>query len=188
MALAVGAVSGALIPPALFAGDPVRMLVTFLGLVSASILPTISLAIGSMSGTGRSVQKINTLFIDITESTKALFRTLMCVGIVFAALVIFSMIPEVDFRFVALETPYEILDAPRRFVQIIIFASAITSVEQAILIPKTFYKVLKIKHEIAVFETRKEVTKNAPTETDIKNIFPTKDGFGQTVSVEKLKI
>ena len=186
LALAVGAACGAAIPPALFAGEPVRMLVTFVGLVSASILPTVSLAIGSMSGTGRSVQKINELYADLRGSSTALFRTLICVALVFAALVAFAMTPVVDVHISRWGVSFEIPDAARRFVQIIVFGGVVLAVCEAYRIPQTFLKVLNIKRDIAIYEARKEIRENAPGEAEIKQIFPKKEGFGRAVNLEQI--
>ena len=51
-------VAGAAAPPETFSGDASRLFVTFLGLFSASVLPTISLIIGGMTASGRSVQAL----------------------------------------------------------------------------------------------------------------------------------
>jgi hypothetical protein len=187
LALAVGLASGAAIPPAMFSGEPVRMLVTFMGLVSASILPTVSLAIGSMSGTGRSVQKINELYADLRSTAAALFRTLVCVAFVFAALVAFAMTPVVDVHISQWGVSFEILDAARRFIQIIIFGGVVLSICEAYRIPQTFLKVLNIKRDIAMYEARKEIRENAPGEAEIKQIFPKKEGFGRAVSLEQIE-
>ncbi|MFD1914154.1 hypothetical protein [Halodurantibacterium flavum] len=186
LTLAGAAVSGAAIPPALFAGEPVRMLVTFLGLVSASILPTVSLAITSMSGTGRSVQKINELYDDVRQNTAALFRTLAYVAFVFAALLVFTMTPVVNLDTVVLGQAIYLPDAARRVVQLVVFASAVHAVSEAYRIPKTFRSVLAIKRDIAVYEARKHIREAAPGEAEIKQIFPKKEGFGKSVSLEQL--
>ncbi|MDZ7908269.1 MAG: hypothetical protein U5N10_08665 [Gemmobacter sp.] len=162
------------------------MLVTFMGLVSASILPTISLAITSMSGTGRSVQKINELYTDLRENSAALFRTLGRVGFVFAALVAFAMVPVWGFELSVLGLTVEIPDAARRAVQVVIFTTAVLAVFEAFHIPKTFLKVLTMKRDIAVYEARKAVRENTPADAEIKQIFPKKEGFGRTVSLEQI--
>ena len=115
--LVIGVACGLVLPPSSFSGDPVRLFVTFVGLVSASILPTISLAISSMSGTGRSVQKILELHSDLTHTTQALFRVLVRVGVVFAALVIFSMTPVMEIKFSVRGWDVHIPDAARRILQ-----------------------------------------------------------------------
>lgn len=162
------------------------MLVTFMGLVSASILPTVSLAISSMSGTGRSVQKINELYDDLRGNTAALFRTLICVAFVFAALVAFAMTPVWNLEVVLRGQTIHIADAARRAVQLVIFAGAVLAVCEAYRIPKTFLNVLSIKRDIAVYEARKEIRETAPGEAEIKQIFPKKEGFGKTVSLEQI--
>ena len=182
----MGAACGAAVPPALFAGEPVRMLVTFVGLVSASILPTVSLAIGSMSGTGRSVQKINELYADLRGSSTALFRTLICVALVFAALGAFAITPVVDVHISRWGVSFELPDAARRFVQISVFGGVVLAVCEAYRIPQTFLKVLNIKRDIAIYEARKEIRENAPGEAEIKQIFLKKEGFGRAVNLEQI--
>ena len=184
LAFLVGLASGILIAPDKIAGAPINMIITFLGLVSASILPTVSLAIGSMSGTGRSVQKINELYVDLRSNTLALFRTLAHVAFVLAALVVFSLTPVVEANFSIWGVPFSIPDAARRFVQIGVFGGAVLAIGQANRIPQTFLKVLNIKREIAVFEAQKEVRANAPKEAEIKQIFPKKEGHGRTIGKE----
>ena len=185
-ALAAGAACGLVIPPALFAGEPVRMLVTFMGLLSASILPTVSLAIGSMSGTGRSVQKINELYTDLRVNAAALFRTLACVAFVFAALVAFAMMPVCNLKMVLIEQQISIPDVARRAVQLIVFSGTVLAVCEGYRIPQTFLKVLAVKRDIAVYEARKEIRDNAPSEVEIKQMFPKKEGFGKTVGLEQI--
>jgi hypothetical protein len=181
--LAIAAACGATIPPDVFSGEPVRMLVTFLGLVSASILPTISLAIGNMSGTGRSVKRINELNNDLIETTNALFRTMKYVGCVFVALVVFSMLPHIDVKFSLFDKEFDIPDAPRRFLQLIVFMTAVLAVCKAYEIPRTFLKVLNIKHQIAVYEARKAIDARAPGKKDFKDLFPT----GKTWILRKMQ-
>lgn len=186
LALAAGVACGAVIPPATFAGEPVRLLVTFMGLVSASILPTVSLAIGSMSGTGRSVQKIAELYEDLRENTASLFRTLAWVALAFGALVVFAMTPTWNLELAVKGLQIKIPDAARRCIQIVIFASSAMALWQAYRIPQTFLKVLKIKRDISVYEARKQIRENAPGENEIRQMFSKKEGFGRTITLEEL--
>jgi hypothetical protein len=157
------------------------MFVTFIGLVSASILPTVSLAVGSMSGTGKSVQKINELHAELAATVKALFRTLLHVGIVFALLLTLSFVPEFDVSFELRGVVIELPDVGRRVLQAIAFGWAAFAVWGAHRVPNTFLRVLEIKRNIAVHEAREELGEKAPSAADIKSIFPTKEGFGKTV-------
>ncbi|WP_417837915.1 hypothetical protein [Tritonibacter scottomollicae] len=163
------------------------MLVTFMGLVSASILPTISLAIGSMSGTGRSVQKICDLHSDLRATTITLFRTLLRIGLVFAALVVFSMTPDILFEIDLRGWTLEIPDVARRSAQVLIFTGAVLVALEAYKIPQTFLKVLDIKRDIAIHEARRELDEMAPSESDMKKIFPKKEDFGRTFGLDHLR-
>src|SRR3546814_12008526 len=58
-----------------------------LGLVAASILPTISLLVNSMTASGRSVKAVDELEHELQSAMDALFMLFGCVGIAVVALV-----------------------------------------------------------------------------------------------------
>ena len=91
--LPIAAAGGLALPTETISGDSGRMLVTFLGLVSASILPTVSLLVNSMTASGRSVEAINKLEAELQSAIDALFLLFGCVGIVIGALVALSTPP-----------------------------------------------------------------------------------------------
>jgi len=68
LALVAAMAAGGASPLGMLSGDAGRLLVTFLGLVSASILPTISLILGSMTASGRSVKAIDDLQSELTAA------------------------------------------------------------------------------------------------------------------------
>src|SRR3546814_14141149 len=57
------------------------------GLVAASILPTISLLVNSMTASGRSVKAVDELEHELQSAMDALFMLFGCVGIAVVALV-----------------------------------------------------------------------------------------------------
>lgn len=186
LALITAAVSGALIPPTVLSGGPTTMVVTFLGLVSASILPSVSLVIGSMSASGRSVLKIDELATELAHAIRLLFSTLGLVAVVVVLLLILSFLPNVSWH-VPLFVSAEVPDLARRCLQALAAMITVIAVIRALNIPKILYRVLEIKKEIAVFEARKNLRDNAPSETQIRDMFPRKEGFGKTVSLEEAR-
>src|SRR3546814_14248687 len=79
--------AGGVLQPGTLSVESVRLLVTFLGLVAASILPTISLLVNSMTASGRSVKAVDELEHELQSAMDALFMLFGCVGIAVVALV-----------------------------------------------------------------------------------------------------
>src|SRR3546814_11997499 len=87
-------IAGGVLTPGTVSGESVRFLVTFLGLVAASILPTISLLVNSMTASGRSVKAVDELEHELQSAMDALFMLFGCVGIAVVALVSLATQPE----------------------------------------------------------------------------------------------
>lgn len=183
-ALVAGAIAGAVLPPSVMTGDPTRMLVTFLGLVSASILPTVSLAIGSMSGTGRSVKRISALSMELEIACRALFQTFGWVAATIALLLLLSVVPQISGRWQFGDHLVQIDDVARRSIQSLVIICSISAVRRALKIPQVLLAVLGIKRDIALFEAQKVLRENAPTEEEMRQMFKTKEGFGAVVRIE----
>lgn len=161
------------------------MLVTFLGLVAASILPTVSLVIGSLSSTGRSVQKIDELFHELSRAVRMLFSILGCIAMAVMLLAMIAILPDIPWTIPwgAITVP----DAARRGLQALALLCAAAAAVEAVIIPRILMRILAIKRDIAVYEARKALTDAAPREADIRQIFTTKDGFGSSVPVERVR-
>ncbi|TBN39451.1 hypothetical protein EYE42_10515 [Paracoccus subflavus] len=184
-ALIAAAAAGAVLPPALLIGDPSRMLVTFLGLVSASILPAVSLVIGSLSSSGRSVMRIDALAQELMDAIRTLFAILGLVAIVVALLMLIAILPKVGWQL-----PYsavEIPDAARRALQSLALLFAVAATCKAMAIPRILVRVLMIRKDIAIHEARKALAETSPSEADIRQMFATREGFGKTVPLDSVR-
>lgn len=184
-ALTAGSAAGALLPPALLTGDPSRLLVTFLGLVSASILPTVSLVIGSLSSTGRSVMKIEELARELAQAMRTLFSILGLVAGAVALLMAIAIVPEIGFRIPS--SPFEVPDAARRGLQSLAFLLTVAATAKAAAIPRILARVLAIKKDIAIHEARRALADKSPSDADIRQMFAKKDGFGKTVPLDGIR-
>jgi hypothetical protein len=174
---------GAALSPAVLHGDPSRLLGTFLGLVSASILPSISLILASMTTGGRSVQAIDRLRDELTHATDALLRLLALVGVVFAAVFTLSLSPpEVLFRLPVV--PMQILP---RLGQAIVVGGSVLIVLRASLVPAVLRRCLLIRHEIAADEARKKTVENVTKVGEAQKYFARDPSFGQTIPLAEFK-
>lgn len=179
--LAALAAGGAL-PPGTLSGDSGRLLVIFLGLVSASILPTISLILASMTASGRSVHALNELQRELTAAMDALFLLFGLVGVAVIALLALSI-----------ATPPIVADIPfvagglQRFGQALVVSASMLIVMRSGQIPGILRRSLNIRHGIAADEARRKTNEAAPEQGAVKASFPTHPEFGKTVKLEDVQ-
>jgi hypothetical protein len=178
---AVALVVGGAIPTGTLSGDAGRLLVTFLGLVSASILPTISLILASMTANGRSVQAVNDLQKELEAAMNVLFALFGLVGVSVAALILLSIST-------ASLSELPVLGAVvARACQALVSAVSILIVMKSGQIPGILRRSLKIRHQIAVDEARRKTAESAPQPTDTSKSFATHPEFGRRVNLVDLR-
>lgn len=180
--LPAAVVCGAVISPGAITGDAGRMLVIFLGLVSASILPTISLLIGSMAAAGKSVLAINELDTEIQSAMNALLFLFGCVGIVVGALVALAIPapPVLD------QIPLVTSQVLPRFGQAIVVLFSVLILLRVGQIPAILRRTLAVRHQIALDEARRKTLENAPAAGSAQTSFAPHPDFGKTVTLEEL--
>ena len=178
--LAAAAVVGGALSPGVITGDTGHMLATFLGLVSASILPTISLLVNSMASSGRSVLAINELNDELQAAMDVLFLLFGCIAVVVAALVSLATPAPVYLAGVPIVAD-QIL--PRAGQGIVLLFSAATLLRVGHL-PAILRRSLSVRHKIAVEEARRKTIEKAPTSDEARAAFPTHPEFGKTVMLE----
>lgn len=181
--LAAALIAGAALPPASIASDSRTLFVTFLGLISASILPTISLLLGSMTASGRSVLAINKLQAQLEAALDALFFLFGCAAIAVASLVALSLPPPA----ILTRVPYLTSEILPRAGQMMLVTATAMIVLRAGQIPGILRQSLRVRHEIAVAEARLKTAENAPNSDDVRKAFSTHPDFGKVVSVDELK-
>lgn len=168
--------AGGAMPVGTLSGDAGRNLVTFLGLVSASILPTISLILGSMTASGRSVKALNELHAELQAAMDALLFLFGLVAVSVIALVALS-IPTPG----PLANVVWAAETLSRMGQAIVAMAAILIVLKAGTIPGILRRSLGIRHEIAKDEARAKTLQKAPSAATIKEAFATHPDFGKQV-------
>lgn len=180
LGVAACAAAGAALPPETISGDASRMLVTFLGLFSASLLPTITLLVNGMTSGGRSVQAIENLNRELEAALNALFLLFGCTAIAFAALMALSIKPPTLLSRIPLLTE-QIL--PRMGVAIVV-GSVTAIVSRAGQIPAILRRALAMRKDIAVEEARRKLTEKAPDTKTVRSTFTTHADFGKVVNIE----
>lgn len=174
-------VAGGALYPGTISSEAGRVLVTFLGLVAASILPTITLLINSMTPNGRSVYTINKLDEELQAAMDALF--LLFGGICLAVIALVSLaIPSPSmFTFV----PYLSSEVLPRAGQAIVGGTTALVLWRIGQIPGILRRTLKVRHEAALEEAKLKLAANAPDGGAIRKGFATHPDFGKPVRQEE---
>jgi hypothetical protein len=172
---------GAALAPGAISGDSRTMLITFLGLFSASILPTITLLINSMTSSGRSVQTIDKLNVELQSAIDALFFLFGCVVITVGALAAISLNGPAWLS----QVPYLTSEVFPRIGQAIVVGALFMILSRAGQIPAILRRSLSVRHEIAVAEARRKLNEKAPVGADVKRMFASKPGFGEVVRTQE---
>lgn len=174
--------AGAALTPGAITSDAGKMLVTFLGLVSASILPTISLLVNSMTASGRSVFALNKLQAELQAAIDALFLLFGCVGIAVWALMSMAFAPPPILE----KIPYLTTEVLPRMGQMFVVAPVALVLLRAGQIPGILRRSLAVRHEIAVDEAKKKLADKAPTGDAVRQTFANHPDFGKSVKLEDL--
>lgn len=166
--------------PGTITGDISRMLVTFLGLFSASLLPTITLLVNGMTANGRSVQGLEKLNAEISAAMDALLFMFGCIAVAFFGLMILSIPPTFLNKIPFLTT--EILP---RVGQAVVLTSVIAIVRRSSQIPAILRKTLAMRKDIAIEEARKKLKDKLPSASEIRESFSRHPDFGEVINIDQ---
>jgi Na+/H+-dicarboxylate symporter len=179
--LTAGAIGGYFLPTGIIAGEPSRLLVTFLGIVSASILPTISLLVGSMAAGGRSVQGLDRLNRQLRRAMMALFTVFAAVGVA----ILFLLALTVPTPAALDRLPITLTHLPNHLGQGAAVAACIFVLMRARFIPGILLTALTIRHEIAADDARKKLMEKSPSQEELQRMFANHPDFGKSIGVVK---
>jgi Zn-dependent protease len=174
-----GFAAAASLPPGSLSGEPGRLLTTFLGLLAASILPTVSLIVGGMSTGSRSVNLVSALGAEIMATVDLLFAVFGMIALTLVVLLLLNV-----------PTPYGSQlypQIPRLMAgcgQGIVGALAVLVVCKSGAIPGAIRRSLSVRTEMAETEAKKKTAENAIAAA-AASPFKTQEGFGATVSHDK---
>lgn len=181
LALIAAAIAGAALPAGSLAGDVGRTLMTFLGLIAASILPTVSLLVNSMGSNGRTVAEVQRLDAEVRAAMDALFLLFGCAAAAVGGLTILSLeAPEILRR-----VPYLIeFGIPARLGQAVVMMAVSMLVTRTGQIPAILRRSLTVRTEIAIDEARRKLQEKVPPGPTIRETFSTQPEFGRVVKLK----
>ncbi|KFC68823.1 hypothetical protein FF80_01778 [Devosia sp. LC5] len=180
-AIFAAATASSVLGPGTISSDAGRVLVTFLGLVAASVLPTITLLINSMTPNGRSVYSINRLDEELRAAMDALFLLFGGVCIAVMALVALAIPSPAVFDIV----PHLSSEVLPRGGQAIIGGATALILWRIGQIPGILRRTLKVRHEAALEEAKLKLAANAPDAGAIGKAFATHPDFGKPARKEE---
>lgn len=166
-------------PVALFSTSTSRVASVFLGLFAASILPTVSILLQSLSSSTRSVKRVDDLHTEIASAIDTLFRILGTSGIATLAFLLNSISTPKIISFL------NIYDALERIGNGVAAGCIAYLILEAGRIPAIIRASLRVRYEVAKEEARQRTRDNAPSEMEIKSSFSTKEGFGRVKSLDR---
>lgn len=173
----VGLAAGVALSPGTVSGEAGRVLATFLGLLSAGLLPTVTLLINSMSSTGRSVQEIQQLENELQAAIDVIFLLFGCILISIGALVSLSIKPAAFL----VKIPYLTTEVLPRIGQALVVGPAVFVLWRAGTIPAVMRRALEIKRDIAIDESRKKILDRTPNYDTLREGYATHEDFGRVV-------
>ncbi|WP_153005338.1 hypothetical protein [Aureimonas ureilytica] len=179
IALAIGAT----IRPGAVSGDAGRILATFLGLLAASILPTITLLINSMTTSGRSVHALQRLEAEIQAAMDALLFCFGCIAIAIGALLALSIETPSALRWI----PYLSTDVLPRSGQAIVVCASGLVIWRAGQIPAILRRTLQVRYQASLEEARNKLAANSPEAGAMRQAFAPHPDHGKVVSLQDLQ-
>jgi uncharacterized protein YacL len=175
--------AGAALSPGTIDSEVGKTLATFLGLISASVLPTISLLINSMASGGRSVQAVNDLNRELEAAIDALLLLFGCVGLVVGALISLSVSPPDALT----KVPYLTTNILPRMGQAWVIGPVVLALLRVGQIPAILRRSLAARHVIAVEEARRKTLEQAGKVGAASDYFPTHPDYGKSVALSELQ-
>ena len=187
-AVCATAILAAALPAGALGGDTGRTVTTFLGLLSASILPSITLIVGSMSSSGRSVRAISELHDEMVETIGGLWSILKWVAFAVVGLAIAGINLPLELPDAILKLHPDYVQSVGRSVprigQFIVGLATSMAVWRFLNVPKSLRRSLDLRKHIAIDEARRKIGEKAPNANAVHNMFGTRAGFGEVKEVK----
>lgn len=201
--LAAGALIGFALPSGAIGAEASRLLTTFMGFFTAGVLPTISILIGTVTSSGRSVKALNDVHGEIRTAIEALISLLKLAGTTVAMMFLLSIVHGPYPVLVAAEsiaawlsyiptavvsaqgTTIDLAGLVLRVGQGVVVCLALAFTLKATTLPKALYAALQSKHQLAIEEARRSLDEKAPKAPEIKRAFAGGVEFGTVVRMDE---
>lgn len=175
-------VGGLFIPPGTLDGALGTLVVTFFGLVSAGILPAISLLVGNTLSSSLSVRKLDELKAGVDSLIRKLLETL---GFLVTGAVLVMVqevgLPNLPEQMLEVDVPGWLQEAPIRVVQAGVLACFFVGIDRIRLVASAFRRVLTERYDLARADSFERIRKNAGSISEVRALFPKTPNFGSAV-------
>ncbi|MBT2131241.1 hypothetical protein [Aliiroseovarius lamellibrachiae] len=160
------------------------LLVTFFGLLSASVLPAMSLLVANTLSPRNSVKSLNRLYDRTARLIRKLWQTLgfLVTGAIFSIVVAKTNTPLPN-EILSLDVPCWAKNAPNQIIQSIVCTCFVVGLDRLRVIGSAFKSVLDERYDLAVSASQKNARDNLKEQKKIDEIFPKSERFGETVEV-----
>lgn len=170
---------GAALPVGVFSESTDRIATVFLGLFAASILPSVSILLQSLTSSTRSVMRVNELYKELSAAIDSLFRILGVSGLATFALFTNSISTPI---YLGALSDFDVL---QRFGNGILLSSIAFLIAESGKIPAIIRRSLAARFEVAKEEAKDRTKDQAPTDFEVKSHFRTREGFGKVTVLKQ---
>lgn len=181
---AICCVIGFLLPTEVLSSGMQSLLITFFGLLSAGLIPAITLLLTAPVPTSYSVAHLEQLEAKTEALLDGLISTLkvILIGGV-ATLIAGAGVSKISFLPGDLPLGHIIEQAPHRFLQAVVFSCFVIGLDRLRIFVAALRTARALRRDYALDEARRHLAQTAPTSDDVKAMFKRHPAFGATVTV-----
>lgn len=162
------------------------LLVTFFGILSAGIIPALSLLVSSTLSSSLSVLRLDELHSAVASLVGKLLQTLAYLVVGAAAIFVSEVgVPKLPSNVGEWLVPTELIDAPERLIQALVFTAFVIGVDRLRLVAAAFKAVLQRKYELTKLDSEKRVKINSGRVGSPEAYFAKSGDFGAEVRAEE---
>lgn len=175
---------GAVLPTSALSSDMQSLLITFFGLLSAGLIPAITLLLTAQVPSNYTVAHLEKLEAETDALVEGLISTLVIILIGGIA----TLIANVGLPIVRVQTAYPTLDkliefAPQRFMQAFVFTCFVIGLDRLRIFAAALRTTRALRRDLALGEARRRLNESAPTADEVKVLFKRSATFGAKVTV-----
>lgn len=180
--------AGLALPPGTIDGGLRAMLITFFGLLSAGLLPAVSLLVSGTLSPSFSVKRLDELKISADALVRKLLQTLglLVLGAVFLMVLEVGApkIPNPVLWPVRFDIPAWVTDLPERILQSAVVFSFLVGLDRLRVAASSFKRVFLERYELARVESERRIKRNGEKLGRATEFFATSEDFGKQVDLE----
>jgi hypothetical protein len=175
---------GVFIPPSTLSDELGTLLITFFGIMSAGVIPAISLLVSSTLSSSLSVKKLDDLKVETETLVRKLVETLAF--LVIGAILIMADqmgIPKLPSSIGTFTMPSWFPSAAERSVQSGVLVSFLIGLDRLRLVGSSFKRVLNERYQLSRADSELRIKRNGASVGNAEDYFSKSTNFGEEVKV-----